>query len=325
MMKKILLVSCLLSFQLFFQTSLQLYAAELDSQYNRQTNQTNNQYRLIAENLESAETEIIELITPELDFNINRETYDNPLVQIETSLGNVILELFPREAPETVANFLDLAHSKKEFTDPATGLLVKRPFYDGLVFHRVINSFMIQGGSPTGRGDGGPGYSFHDEINARSLGLDKMQVIQEDGYPHPLLGIRSQSDFQQGVLAPLYQKMGITGDIELEANIDAVNTALRSMTVKQSYENLGYQYTETVISRNLLRGVIAMANSGPDSNGSQFFITLVDTDWLTGKHTVFGKVRAGMDVLDTIGRTPVDGQSRPLQDVVIISIRQLQD
>ncbi len=73
-----------------------------------------------------------------------------------------------------------------------------------------------------------------------------------------------------------------------------------------------------------MRGVIAMANSGPDTNGSQFFINLADTEWLTGKHTVFGKVRAGLSVLDAIGKTPVNAESKPLQDVVIESIRPLQ-
>lgn len=261
--------------------------------------------------------------TPTLTFNFSREDFDNPLVEIRTSLGSMILELFPEEAPVTVATFVGLAEGTRPWIDPGTGQEVMRPLYDGTVFHRVIDGFMIQGGSPTGRGDGNPGFRFRDEINARSLGLDKMMVLDEQGNPHPILAIRGLQDFQQQILAPLYSKMAITSQEQLDANIDAVNERVRSMTVKESFENLGYQYSERVISRMPVRGVIAMANSGPDTNGSQFFINLVDTDWLTGKHTVFGKVRAGLEVMDAIGKVPVDAQDRPLEDVVILSIRQV--
>jgi peptidyl-prolyl cis-trans isomerase A (cyclophilin A) len=187
----------------------------------------------------------------------------------------------------------------------------------------VIGGFMIQGGSPTGQGDGNPGFRINDEINARSLGLDKMQVLDDTGTPHPLLAISNQQDFQQKVLMPLYEKMGITNQAQLEARIDDIDRTLRSMTVKESFENLGYRYSERFMSRMPVRGVIAMANSGPNSNGSQFFINLMDTDWLAGKHTVFGKIRVGLEVLDAIGKVPVDSQDRPLQDVIILSIRQI--
>ncbi len=261
--------------------------------------------------------------TPTLSINFSREDFDNPVVEIRTNLGSMILELFPDEAPLAVANFIGLAEGTKTWIEPETGAQVMRPLYDGTVFHRVIEGFMIQGGSPTGLGDGTPGYQFRDEINARSLGLDKMEVINVSGVPHPILAINDQNDFQQKILIPLYQKLEITGQEELDLNIDLVDRRLRSMTVKESFENLGYQYTERVISRMPARGVIAMANSGPNSNGSQFFINLVDTDWLAGKHTVFGKVRAGLEVLDAIGSVTVDNQGRPIQDVVILSIRQL--
>jgi len=254
----------------------------------------------------------------------SREDFNNPVVEIRTTMGSMILELFPKEAPLTVENFLGLAEGTRPWIDPDTGLEFLVPFYDGLVFHRVIDGFMIQGGSPNGRSEGTPGFSFGDEINARSLGLDKMQVLDDAGIPHPLLGIGNQQDFQKKVLMPLYEKLGITSQAQLEARIDEVNRMLRSMTVKENYENLGYQYSERFISRMPVRGVIAMANSGPNSNGSQFFINLADTDWLAGKHTVFGKVRVGLEVLDAIGRVPVDNQNRPLQDVVILSIRRIQ-
>jgi len=259
--------------------------------------------------------------TASITYSFSREDFDNPLVEIRTSLGSMVLELFPDEAPRTIENFIGLAEGTMPWIDPDTGLEVMRPFYDGLVFHRIIDGFMIQGGSPTGLGDGSPGFSFPDEINARSLGLDKMQVFDDQGRPHPILAIRNQQDFQEKILAPLYAQMGITSEQQLEDKIDEIDQRLRNMSVKESFENLGYRYTERVISRMPVRGVIAMANSGPNTNGSQFFINLGDSDWLAGKHTVFGKVRAGLDVLDAIGKVTVDNQNRPVEDVIILSIR----
>jgi len=247
----------------------------------------------------------------------------NPLVVISTTRGDILLELLPAEAPETVANFLGLAEGTKPFLDPYTGRQELRRFYDGLVFHRVIDGFMIQAGSPAGTSDGGPGYTFADEINAASLGLDQMQLLDVEGYPNPLLGIRSQEDFQQRVLVPLYAQMGITNKATLEARVDDVEQRLRSMTMKQANELLGYRYLDNVQSRAPLRGVIAMANSGPNTNGSQFFITIADAPWLTGKHTVFGKVRAGLDTVDAIGKVRVNAASRPLQDITILSISRV--
>lgn len=255
--------------------------------------------------------------------DISVENPANPLVLMQTTRGDIVLELFPQEAPATVANFLGLVTGTKPFIDPATGQEVIRPFYDGLIFHRVIDGFMIQSGSPTGLGDGFPGYRFADEISAQSLGLDKMLVLDADGIPNAVLGIRSQQDFQQRVLGPLYQSMNITSQQQLDVRISEVDERLRKQTVQQNYELLGYHYRNELLSRAPLRGVIAMANSGPDSNGSQFFINLVDTPWLTGKHTVFGKVRAGLDVVDAIGKVPVNAESRPLQDVSILAVSPL--
>lgn len=253
-----------------------------------------------------------------------REDPDNPLVEIQTSLGTMILELFPKEAPETVANFIELAQGQKPFLDPESGTMVTRPFYDGLIFHRVIDGFMIQGGSPTGIGNGTPGYSFQDEINARSLGLDRMLAIDEEGIPHPFLRISSQSQFQTVILEPLFAEMNINSQEDLENNYEAIEASISSLTVKDVYENQGYEYTETLMSRMPVRGVIAMANSGPNTNGSQFFINLIDTEWLAGKHTVFGRVRQGMDVLDAIGSTPVGEQDRPLEEVQLIQVTVIE-
>lgn len=256
-------------------------------------------------------------------LDITVESMSNPLVLMQTSSGDIVLELFPEEAPQTVANFLELAAGTKPFIDPLTDTEVTRPFYDGLIFHRVIDGFMIQGGSPTGIGDGFPGYRFDDEINAQSLGLDKMMVVDPDGAPNPVLGIQSQQDFQQRILLPLFAEMNITSQEILDTRIEQVDQRVRAMTVQESYERLGYRYLTTVQSRAPIRGMLAMANSGPNSNGSQFFITLIDTPWLTGKHTVFGKVRAGLEVVDRIGQVPVDADARPLNDVTILSVRPL--
>ena len=140
-----------------------------------------------------------------------------------TSLGKFTVELFEKDAPKTVANFVGLADGTKEWTDPKTGAKVKKPFYNGLIFHRVIADFMIQGGDPLGTGTGDPGYKFADEFGSGRK-MDKA-------------------------------------------------------------------------------GVLAMANAGPNTNGSQFFITLKETNYLNGKHTVFGEVTEGMDTIRKIGET----------------------
>ena len=138
-----------------------------------------------------------------------------------TSEGTIELELFDDDAPKAVENFTKLAGEG---------------YYDGLVFHRVIPDFMIQGGDPTGTGSGGPGYTFEDEIN----------------------------------------------DHKVE------------------------------------RGALAMANAGPDTNGSQFFVVTAEaTPWLDGKHTVFGRVTNGMDVVDAISQVETDAQDKPREPVVI--------
>ena len=143
---------------------------------------------------------------------------------MNTSLGTISLEFFDDAAPQTVANFRKLASDG---------------FYDGIIFHRVIPDFMIQGGCPEGTGRGGPGYQFKDEINQHKV----------------------------------------------------------------------------------VRGALAMANAGPNTNGSQFFIVTADSaPWLDGKHTVFGRVTAGMDAVDAIEAAPTGAQDRPLDPPVIESI-----
>jgi peptidyl-prolyl cis-trans isomerase B (cyclophilin B) len=143
---------------------------------------------------------------------------------MQTSKGTIELDLYDDDAPTTVGNFVKLA---------------RNGFYDGIVFHRVIEDFMIQGGDPTGTGSGGPGYQFEDEFNAHAVA----------------------------------------------------------------------------------RGALAMANAGPNTNGSQFFIVTAEAcPWLDGKHTVFGRVAAGMDVVDEISRVEKDTRDRPRDDVKIESL-----
>ena len=161
---------------------------------------------------------------------------------LHTNKGDIRIELFPNHAPKTVRNFVGLADGSQEWSDPRTGEKKSTPLYDGVVFHRVISGFMIQGGDPLGTGTGGPGYRFGDEF-------------------HPEL------QFDRPYL-------------------------------------------------------LAMANAGPGTNGSQFFITVGATPWLTMKHTIFGEVadQAGRDVVDAIATTPTGRMDRPLEDVVITSI-----
>jgi peptidyl-prolyl cis-trans isomerase A (cyclophilin A) len=159
----------------------------------------------------------------------------------KTSEGSFKVQLFDKEAPNTVANFVGLAEGTKAWTDPKTRAQSSAPFYDGLIFHRVIDGFMLQGGCPLGTGTGGPGYQFADEF------------------------------------AP----------------------------------NL----------RHSKPGLLSMANAGPNTNGSQFFVTLVPTPWLDNRHAIFGEVVEGMDVVQKIGKMPTARGDRPVKDIVIESVK----
>lgn len=159
----------------------------------------------------------------------------------ETSVGTFKVKLFNDKAPKTVENFVGLAEGTKEWTDPKTGKQVKKPFYDGLKFHRVIPNFMIQGGCPLGNGTGGPGYRFADEFNAE------------------------------------------------------------------------LKHTKP--------GMLSMANAGPNTNGSQFFVTVAATPWLDGKHAIFGEVIEGMDIVNSIVMAKTAPGDRPLEDIVIKTLK----
>ena len=158
-----------------------------------------------------------------------------------TTEGTIVCRLFEKEAPKTVANFVELAEGTREWTHPQTRQKSKSKLYDGTVFHRVIPDFMIQGGDPAGNGTGGPGYRFEDETKGSPHRFDK-------------------------------------------------------------------------------KGKLAMANAGPNTNGSQFFITVAAAEWLTGNHTIFGEVVEGQDVVDKISKLSRDRQDRPVKPVVLESV-----
>ncbi len=214
-----------------------------------------------------------------------KKVKSDPVAVIKTTMGNIYVELYEKNAPKTVANFIGLATGKKEYYDYKSGKRIKGKFYDGIIFHRVIPNFMIQTGDPTGTGRGGPGYMFKDEINADSLGLNKLKVRNAN------------------FLFQMYPQYMLQKFI--------------NKSVKEFYEAQGYHYIKNVKSIPPRKGCVAMANAGPDTNGSQFFINEVDTPWLDGKHTVFGKVIKGFDVVKKIARVKTDRNNKPLKPVVI--------
>ncbi len=155
-------------------------------------------------------------------------------------------------------------------------------YYDNLTFHRVIPDFMIQGGDPTGNGSGGEsiwGGKFEDEMNAESYKLHRTRLAEITDEPLP--------------------------------------AELANMTVQEYYERQGYQYDDSLESHPMERGYLAMANAGPNTNGSQFFIITrkEGTDWLNGKHTVFGKVLEGMEIVDAISNVDRGANDKPVTPV----------
>lgn len=244
----------------------------------------------------------------------------NPVVVMSTNHGDITIELLADSAPKTAAHFLGLAQGNVEWIDPKTQEKVKKPFYDGLIFHRVIKDFMIQGGDPLANGTGGPGFEIADEINADALGLQKMTALDlQRGQLHPYFEV-SWPVFQQRVLL-----QGIDPTMpDRQARYDAALKKWDGASLKDVYKALGYGYTPGLVSKPIKRGTLAMANSGPNTNGSQFFLSVRDNDYLNGKHTVFGEVIAGMDVVDKISSVPTQPGDVPVEPVVIQSI-QLRD
>ncbi|XDD51757.1 peptidylprolyl isomerase [Leptospira sp. WS92.C1] len=227
-----------------------------------------------------------------------------------TTQGNLTVELFDQDAPKTVQNFIDLAQGEKEFL-ARNGQKVKKPFYDGLTFHRVIKDFMIQGGCPNGDGTGGPGYRFDDEINGKSLGLDKIQAGQAPYYQYQL---------QRAVANELKIKSREEAEAKREQLEKAFEEA-KKLSVLEILFRTGYKYNENVNSHKAIKGALAMANAGPNTNGSQFFINQVDTPHLDGLHTVFGQLVSGSDVVDQIVKA---GNSKTtIKKVLIVDKRSI--
>jgi cyclophilin family peptidyl-prolyl cis-trans isomerase len=246
----------------------------------------------------------------------------NPIAVMETSLGTITIELYRHAAPKTVENFIGLAKGEKEFTD-AEGKPAKRPYYDGLIFHRVIPNFMIQGGDIKGNGTGGPGYQFADEINAKALGLDKIKVSSS-----PM----ARNEVAQVVRNDIFKALNIKSQADLTAKMKQAEAMLKTEQEKWNNKSLeelfiarGVTYIPNLESESNTKGSLSMANAGPNTNGSQFFVSVVDNLYLDGKHTVFGRVLAGLDIAENITKVERDQQDRPKTNVTLNKLTILEN
>lgn len=251
------------------------------------------------------------------------EDAGNPLLLIATSNGNIYVEMLRQEAPNNVQRFMDLAAGEVEIVNTATNERAFSRYYDGMRFHRVLPGFIIQAGSPIHHAFGAPANTLTDEINADALGLNLTKAMNADGTFNALLNINSKSDFDVEILKPLYRRMGIDTITALISRQDEVLQALQNLTVKAVYENQGFNYRSTALTRPISRGVVALANQGPNTNGPEFFISLADAPWLSGKYTVIGKVVEGMEVVDAIGAKAIDPLEYSSQGSVILSISNI--
>jgi cyclophilin family peptidyl-prolyl cis-trans isomerase len=239
-----------------------------------------------------------------------------PMVVMKTELGDVQIELWPDIAPKTVENFIGLANGTKEWKDPKSGEMVKKPFYDGLTFHRVINDFMIQGGCPLGTGTGGPGYAFDDECYDASSGAITGEIKDEE----------TAMRIYQDVLMPYFRATS-SPDTALNAIARECRAAqngkpIMKHPVEYYMEKTGRKdplKSQGKLLAKVEYGTLCMANAGPNTNGSQFFIVTKKEgcDWLNGKHTVFGKVVKGMDVVHAIEKK---GNGVKMTSVVVTGV-----
>jgi len=240
--------------------------------------------------------------------------------RIKTTKGEIVVKLFEKRTPVTVSNFVGLAEGTKEWLDPKTKQKVKKPFYNGLIFHRVIKDFMIQGGCPLGNGTGGPGYKFKDECY--KIGEQVTGKIQDEK--------SAIAVWHQLISAYYMQHKGKLPNKKLEKLMKEVQ-AKKNLTPLYG-KNVKYYQKQTGINKPVFRkelihpvsyGALAMANSGPDTNGSQFFIVTKKggCSWLNGRHTVFGKVVHGMEVVHKIENTKTGANDKPVKDIKIKSIK----
>jgi cyclophilin family peptidyl-prolyl cis-trans isomerase len=251
----------------------------------------------------------------------------NPLLLMRTSRGDIYLELFPQSAPRNVANVIALAEARVPLFDITTGMPVTPHYYDGVLFHRILRNYLVQTGAPRSASAPVPEYQVEDEINARQFGLHEEKVLDPFGKPHPWLNLASREDFEREILVPLYRRMGISSPEAVEARQFEIHDALRAMTLREAYENLGYRYNDRLESRAPLRGSVAMASDGPGANAAEFFITLVDAPWLAGRATVIGRVVEGMEVVDRIDQAAVlrgdTTSATPTTATMIFDLRQV--
>lgn len=236
---------------------------------------------------------------------------ENVNLTMKTNLGDIELELYRDLTPQTVNNFIGLAQGTKEWKDPATGQMVNTPFYNGLVFHRVIGDFMIQGGCPLGTGTGGPGYRFEDEFPGTEAQLSGELKSEEDAmfvYEQVIIPYLQNTPQPAIEISNLQQQCYVAQSIK----------PIMEHPVEYYLEKTGYQgnLMKKDLALTVDYGTICMANSGPNTNGSQFFIVTKKEgcNWLNGKHTVFGKVTAGMNVVHKIENLATDKKDKPLPE-----------
>ena len=251
------------------------------------------------------------------------EDSSNPLMLVSTSAGQIYIEMLPAEAPENVARFIEFTVGEVPLIETDSTLTVSPRYYNGSRFHRVIPNFIIQAGSPEHNAHGRPRDYLADEINASALGLDRLPVILQAGEINPILNTDSQQEFANRVLEPLYRQLGIDSPEQLETEESAIIDALQSLTVMRLYEYEGYRYQNRYPTRAITRGIVALANDGPNRNGPEFFISLSDAPWLDGRYTVIGRVVEGMETADSIGDKPIQPVNPDPESTRIYSIRKL--
>ncbi len=251
------------------------------------------------------------------------ENKNRPVVEMKTNLGTVKIEMWSDLTPKTVENFTALAMGQKEWTD-RSGNMKKTNFYDGLIFHRVIRDFMIQGGCPLGNGTGGPGYSFQDECYDTSK-ADKIEGPISDEETAMMVFTEILAPYFRSVKTPDEKLL----DLARQCQMQQSGKPLMENPVEFYMEKTGHKeplYRKGKLLASVDYGTICMANSGPNTNGSQFFIVTKQDgcSWLNGKHTVFGKVIEGMDIVMKIQNVETGAQDRPVQDVKIESMRVIE-
>ena len=251
------------------------------------------------------------------------EDSSNPLMLVSTSAGPIYIEMLPAEAPENVARFIEFTVGEVALIETDSTLTASPRYYNGSQFHRVIPNFIIQAGSPEHNAHGRPRDYLADEINASALGLDRLPVILQAGEINPILNTDSQQEFASRVLEPLYRQLGIDSPEQLETEESAIIDALQSLTVMRLYEYEGYRYQNRYPTRAITRGIVALANDGPNRNGPEFFISLSDAPWLDGRYTVIGRVVEGMETADSIGDKPIQPVNPDPESTRIYSIRKL--